>query len=116
MLPAAAILEKSDVFREFKDALTENYVLCELLHSIEQASFFWRSGNIAEVDFVFQHGMDIVPVEVKSERNVKAKSLSEYRKKYAPRLAVKTTMQNVGGGDVRKMPLYLLWQLEKYLA
>jgi len=115
-LPAAAILEKNDTFREFKGALTENYVLCELLHSVEQTPFFWRSGNIAEVDFVFQHGMDIVPVEVKSERNVKAKSLSEYRKKYAPRVAVKTTMQNVGSGDVRKVPLYLLWQLEKYLA
>ena len=115
-LPAAAILEKNDTFREFKGALTENYVLCELLHSIKQVPFFWRSGNIAEVDFVLQHGMDIVPVEVKSERNVKAKSLSEYRKKYAPRVAVMTTMQNVGGGDVRKVPLYLLWQLEKYLA
>ena len=115
-LPAATILEKSDTFREFKGALTENYVLCELLHSMEQTPFFWRSGNTAEVDFVFQHGMDIVPVEVKSERNVKAKSLSEYRKKYTPRVAVMTTMQNVGGGDVRKVPLYLLWQLEKYLA
>jgi len=115
-LPAAAILEKNDTFREFKGALTENYVLCELLHSMEHTPFFWRSGNTAEVDFVFQHGMDIVPMEVKSERNVKAKSLSEYRKKYAPRVAVKTTMQNVGSGDVRKVPLYLLWQLKKYLA
>jgi len=115
-LPAAAILEKSDTFREFKGALTENYVLCELLHGMEQTPFFWRSGNIAEVDFILQYGMDIVPVEVKSERNVKAKSLSEYRKKYAPRVAVKTTMQNVGSGDVRKVPLYLLWQLEKYLV
>jgi len=115
-LPAAAILEKSEPFRKFKGSLTENYVLCELLHGMERTPFFWRSGNIAEVDFVFQHGMDIVPVEVKSERNDKAKSLSEYRKKFAPRVAVKTTMQNVGGGDVRKVPLYLLWQLEKYLT
>jgi predicted AAA+ superfamily ATPase len=115
-LPAAAILEKSDTFREFKGALAENYVLCELLHSVEQSPFFWRSGNTAEVDFILQHGLDIVPLEVKSERNDKAKSLAEYRKKYSPRVAVKITMQNVGGGDVRKVPLYLLWQLEKYLA
>ena len=115
-LPAAAILEKSDTFREFKGALTENYVLCELLHIMEQPPFFWRSGNTAEVDFVLQHELDIVPLEVKSERNDKAKSLMEYRKKYSPRIAVKTTMRNVGDGDVRKVPLYLLWQLEKYLA
>ena len=115
-LPAAAILEKSDTFREFKGALTENYALCELLRGTGQTPFFWRSGNTAEVDFVLQHGVDIVPVEVKSERNDKAKSLAEYRKKYAPRIAVKTTMRNVGSGDIRKVPLYLLWQLEKYLA
>jgi len=115
-LPTAVILEKNDTFREFKGALTENYVLCELMQSAEQTPFFWRSGNIAEVDFILQHGVDMVPIEVKSERNDKAKSLAEYRKKYAPRVAVKTTMKNVGGGDVRKVPLYLLWQLEKYLA
>jgi hypothetical protein len=71
---------------------------------------------MAEVDFLLGRGADIVPIEVKSERNDRAKSLAEYRKKYKPRMSVKTSMNNVSGGDVRQVPLYLLWQTEKYLS
>jgi hypothetical protein len=111
-LPAAAILEKSTVYREFKGALTENYALCELVNLYTDAPFYWKSGNTAEVDFIIQNDMDIVPIEVKSERNERARSLSEYRKRYKPQVSVVTSMKDAGGNHI---PLYMLWQLKKYI-
>jgi len=112
---AESILHKSAVFREFKGALTENYVLNELVKQYKTEWFYWKSGNTAEVDFVLQNGSDIIPVEVKAESNDKAKSLSEYRKRYNPSISIKTSMRNVAVGEVRQIPLYLLWQIKKYL-
>jgi predicted AAA+ superfamily ATPase len=122
-LPAEAILEQLNTYKEFKGALTENYVLCELVNLYNETPFFWRSANTAEVDFIIQQKMDIVPVEVKSERNVKAKSLAEYRRKYAPGRAVKTSMSSAVNvvfdeekGAMLTVPLYMLWNLKAFLS
>ena len=115
-LAAGHILQKNDEFKEFKGAMTENYVLCEMTNLFESDWFYWKSDNTAEVDFVLQHDTYIIPIEVKSERNNKAKSLAEYRKKYNPKISVKTSMNNVAGAEVRQIPLYLLWQMKKYLS
>ncbi|MDR3284764.1 MAG: AAA family ATPase [Treponema sp.] len=116
-LPASVILENTAAYKEFKGALTENFVLSELVTLYNTAPFYWKSGNTAEVDFIIQNEADIVPIEVKSARNDKAKSLGEYRKKYAPPLAVKTSLKNIApAGEVQNIPLYMLWQLKKYLA
>ena len=114
-LPAQALLERSETFKEFKGAITENYVLSELVSLQGEIPFYWKSNNTAEVDFVAQIGMDIVPIEVKSEHNDRAKSLAEYRKKYAPRVSVKASMNNVSGDAVRNVPLYMLWKLYEYV-
>jgi len=60
--------------------------------------------------------MDIVPIEVKAQRNEKAKSLAVYRKQYNPRIAVKATMNNVSGKEIKHVPLYLIGKLEEYLT
>ena len=114
-LSAGHILQKNDEFRDFKGAMNENYVLCEMVNLYETDWFYWKSDNTAEVDFVIQHDINIIPIEVKSEHNNKAKSLAEYRKKYNPRISVKTSMSNISGTDVRHIPLYILWQMKKYL-
>ena len=111
-LPAAAILDNSSLYREFKGALTENYVLCELVNQYDDSPYYWKSGNRAEVDFIVQNHMDIVPIEVKSGRSERARSLSEYRKKYAPPKWLVTSMKNAGGSHI---PLYMLWQIKKIL-
>ena len=115
-LAAGHILQKSAEYKEFKGALTENYVLNEMTNLFKHDWYYWKSDNTAEVDFVLQHELNIVPVEVKSERNNKAKSLAEYRKKYNPKISVKTSLNNVAGAEVRQIPLYLLWQMKKYLS
>jgi predicted AAA+ superfamily ATPase len=106
-LPAAAFFGNSDIFREFKGTVTENYVLCELVNKSGEVPFYWKSGNTAEVDFVIQSGMDIVPVEVKSSNNIRVRSLAEYSKKYSPNRTVITSLKNTGGNCI---PLYLLWK------
>lgn len=78
------VLDATPTYKEFKGSMTENYVLCELLKSVDDTAYYWSSGNTAEVDFIIQSGTEIVPIEVKSERSVKARSLAEYRKNMHP--------------------------------
>ncbi len=114
-LPYEVVLDATPHYREFKGSLTENYVLCELIQSVDDTAYYWSSGNTAEVDFIIQSGAEIVPIEVKSEKNVKARSLAEYRKKYEPKYAIKTSMKNdTGGEEVLNIPLYMISQLESF--
>lgn len=114
-LPYEVILDATPNYKEFKGSLTENYVLCELVKSVDDTLYYWSSGNTAEVDFILQCASEIVPVEVKSERNVKARSLAEYRKKYSPKHSVKTSMKNeTNGEEVLNIPLYLISALERF--
>ena len=111
-LPHEVILDASPIYKEFKGSLTENYVLTELLKSTIDTAYYWSSGNTAEVDFVVQCNSDIVPIEVKSERNVKARSLAEYLKKYEPKYSVKTSMKGeVKTEGLMSLPLYLIASL-----
>jgi predicted AAA+ superfamily ATPase len=117
-LSASAVWDKSGLYREFKGALTENYVLCELINLYGTNPYYWKSGNTAEVDFIIQNNMDIIPIEVKSERNDKAKSLTEYRKKYAPRISLKLSMRNSleRSGPEQRVPLYAIGKLPVLLC
>ena len=87
-LPASVLFQKRDEYSEFKGAMAENYFLQEWMWRHDDPPFYWKSANIAEVDFIVQHGGDIIPVEVKAERNDKAKSLTEYRRKFSPLVSV----------------------------
>ena len=115
-LPFQVIVDSSPVYTEFKGALTENFVLNEMTKSMDEDAYYWTSNNSAEVDFVIQCGMNIVPVEVKAERNVKARSLAEYRKKYEPEYAVKASMKNdTNGKGVLNVPLYLISKIKSFI-
>ena len=115
-VPSQVILDSSDVYTEFKGAMAENYVLNELVKNVDSKPYYWSSGNAAEVDFVVQLGARVVPIEVKSEKNVKARSLAEYKKKYSPEYSVKTSMlPAVGGEDIFNIPLCMISSLGKVL-
>lgn len=115
-LPVSSIFEDSKLYTEFKGALTENYVLSELVNLHGDVPFYWKSGNTAEVDFVAQFDEKIVPVEVKASTNVKARSLGVYREKYMPEVSVRTSMLNLRKGDgLLNIPLYMLWIIEKLI-
>lgn len=115
-LPYEVVLDATPNYKEFKGSMTENYVLCELLKSVDDTAYYWSSGNTAEVDFIIQSGTEIVPIEVKSERSVKARSLAEYRKKYTPKYSVKTSMKHeTDGEEVLNIPLYLISRMTNFL-
>lgn len=108
-LPYSAILDVNNNYTEFKGAMNENFVLSEIIKGTGFTPYYWTSESIAEVDFVTQCNENIVPIEVKSAKNVKSRSLSEYRKKYNPKYSVKTSLlPEIDGDYVIKIPLYII--------
>lgn len=108
--------DNKEVYKEFKGALAENFVLLELLNLNNEIPYYWTSGNTAEVDFVWQLKDKIIPFEVKAGTNLGSRSLSIYREKYNPKIAVKTSIKNVDIQEgILNIPLYLLWNLKKYI-
>lgn len=113
------ILEDSDLYKNFKGAFTENFVLTELL-SQGIRPYFWRSGNTAELDFLFEWEDHIFPVEAKAKIHTRAKSYRQYCKKYKPHVGFRFSMKNAGNHMVEEtltysVPLYLLWRVKEYL-
>lgn len=109
-LDAAALVQSVGVFEEFKGALTEQYVLQTLLLNKNLPLAYWTAPkNTAEVDFIFGYHGAVIPMEVKATINLKAKSLAEYRAKYAPPFAVRTSLAGYGVHDaLHSIPLYLM--------
>ena len=115
-VPYQIVLDQSSVYTDFKGAMSENYALNELVKSVCDKPYYWSSGNQAEVDFVIQCGAEVVPIEVKSEKNVKARSLAEYRKKYKPDHSLITSMKSeTASGSVLDIPLYMIASLGNIL-
>lgn len=92
-------MEGSRLFTEFKGAMIENYVLQSLVTQFEVLPRYWASGNTAEVDFVIQYQNEIIPVEVKSDENVKSRSLTEFQRKYNPKLRIRYSLKNLSYRD-----------------
>ena len=105
-LEARTLLEGVAIFREFKGALTENYV-CQELTANGKKLYYWSSERTAEVDFVFKHDSIIFPLEVKAEENLQSKSLKIYSEKFNPKLALRTSMRDYReDGWLTNIPLY----------
>lgn len=112
-LDAAVILEKNRLFTEFKGSLTENYAAQQLVATPGMAPSYWaNSSGTAEVDFVAACAGEVIPIEVKAERNLKAKSLKVYRSQYQPAVSIRTSLTpyNVDDGLI-DLPLYAIEQL-----
>lgn len=87
------LLDGNELFKEFKGALTEQYVLQQLKTIKGLNIYYWTAERgTAEVDFVIDNGDDVIPVEVKAEINLQAKSLKVYRDKFQPKLSIRTSM------------------------
>lgn len=86
--------------------LTEHYVANELkINGYEP--YYWESDGKAEVDFIIQKDLDIIPIEVKSNIHTKSKSLDVYRNKFNPRYAIRISEKNFGMEEnIKSVPLY----------
>lgn len=107
------LLDGNDLFMEFKGALTEQYV-CQQLKTIDDLGVYYYTNDrgSCEVDFVVDTGETVVPVEVKAEVNLKAKSLKTYREKYSPEISVRVSMADYKRGDwLVNLPLYAIEKL-----
>jgi predicted AAA+ superfamily ATPase len=106
------------VFKEFKGAITEQFVLQELKTLSKMPVCYWgKDEGKSEVDFVLQWRNEIVPIEVKSGINKKSKSLEIYRDLYNPAHAVRTTLNNFGIADkLYSVPLYMIGSIEDILG
>lgn len=103
---AEDVLYLSRKLDDFKSGLVENYVYCQLTAN-EYKSYYWTSERGAEVDFIIQRDGKIIPIEVKSADNTKAKSLNVYMDAHKPEYAIKMSTKNFGFEDGRKtVPLY----------
>jgi predicted AAA+ superfamily ATPase len=117
LLDPMAIREGNRLFTEFKGALTENYVLQHLITNFEGLPRYWTSGNEAEVDFLVQFKNEIIPIEVKSDENVRGKSLTAYHKLYQPPLRIRYSLRNLTKDEgLLNIPLFMADYTEKLLA
>ena len=112
-LTAESILEGNDIFVEFKGALTEQYVLQQLISDTTYTAYYYgtESANF-EQDFLVQKGKCIVPIEVKAEGNLRSQSLKAYCDKFHPEEAVRfSTKKYVDQGWMKNIPLYAVCNL-----
>lgn len=106
------LLDGNDLFREFKGALTEQYVLQQLKTLKDIQTYYWTAERgTAEVDFVIDTGNAVIPVEVKAEANLRAKSLKTYHEKFKPPQSIRTSMADYKKEDwLLNLPL---WAVER---
>ena len=116
-LDAVSIIDGNEILVEFKGALTEQYVLTEIKSNINSPIFYWSAEKgTAEVDYLIQIGKDNIPIEVKSNENLQAKSLKNFIEKYETQKNVRTSMSNYRKEEkLMNIPLYLICNIEKIL-
>lgn len=109
-LSPKTLLEGNSIFVEFKGALTEQYVCQQLVNNEDIGIFYYTNDkNTCEVDFVIDNGYNVIPVEVKAEVNLRAKSLISYRERFSPSISVRTSMADYKNeGWLINIPLYAL--------
>ncbi len=93
-LNPSVLLNGNELFKEFKGSFTENYVAQSLTNSLRNPPSYWTSNRTAEVDFLIEHENQIIPIEVKSGKATRSRSLAEYNKKYNPTKRVRISPLN----------------------
>lgn len=105
-LAATDVLYMVDEINDFKGGMAENYVQVQLTRN-GYNTYYWESERGAEVDFVIQRDGQLIPIEVKSADNTKAKSLKVYMEAHRPAYAIKLSARNFAFEDNKKIvPLY----------
>jgi len=110
LLDARTLLNGDSLFTEFKGALAEQFVLQELKAvGVKRIAYWANEGASAEIDFILQTGSGVVPLEVKSSLNLKAKSLGVYNEKFSPEVMIRSSLSDFAKhGVLEDIPLYAL--------
>ncbi len=104
------LLNGNELFTEFKGALTEQYVMQQLAVNQDLGIYYYTNDrNTCEVDFIVDNGDNIIPLEVKAEINLKAKSLKTYREKFKPEISIRSSMADYSEENgLVNIPLYAI--------
>ncbi len=114
-LDSRVVIEGNRVFKEFKGALTENYVLQMLLSSGIKVNYF-TFDNKYEIDYIMQYKNTIIPIEVKADENINSVSLKHYNEIYNPKIRIRFSMRNLKKDDnLVNIPLFMVEYIEKFL-
>lgn len=116
-LDAKVIIEGNKIFTEFKGSLTEQYILQQLISDVGVIPYYYSTQNSkGEIDFLVQGKTSVIPIEVKAEENLKAKSLKAFCEKYQPSYAVRTSMSDYREQDwMTNIPLYAVKWIKNYV-
>ena len=117
-LDAQVIIDGNRIFTEFKGALTEQYVLQQLVAEAGLTPYYYSTPNsTGEIDFMLQGSTTVVPVEVKAEENLRAKSLKAFCEKYHPKYAIRTSMSDYRVQEwMTNLPLYHIDKITNFLG
>ncbi|MCK9401718.1 MAG: ATP-binding protein [Bacteroidales bacterium] len=117
-IDAKTLLEGNALFSEFKGALTEQFVFQQLNSTGEYVIYYWSAErSTAEVDFTAQYNGLVVPIEVKAEENLQAKSLKVFMEKFSPKVSIRTSMSDFRKQDwLTNLPLYAVSELKNLLS
>lgn len=116
-LDVQTLLEGNAIFNEFKGALTEQYVLQQLKAESELPIFYWSGERSAsEIDFMVQFQNRVIPIEVKAEENLQAKSLKTFYQKYKSKLSIRFSMSDFRDDEwLLNIPLYAIGNMPELL-
>lgn len=116
-IDAKTLLEGSAIFNEFKGALTEQYVYQQLNSTHDYVIYYWSAERSAsEIDFLLQYYGNFIPVEVKAEENLQAKSLKVFKQKFNPKISVRSSMSDFRKQDwLINIPLYAINRLSELI-
>ena len=109
-LDAKTLIDGNAIFEEFKGSMTEQFVLQQLKTMPNIPILYWSNDRSkAEIDYIIQVENEIIPIEVKASTNLKAKSLSQFRKDYNPNKAVRTSLADYEyNTGLYNIPLYAI--------
>ena len=113
-LDAKTLIDGNEIFGQYKGALTEQYVLQQLKSINDLSVYYWTPDEgIAEIDFLIQNSGNVIPIEVKAEENLKAKSLKSFREKYHPKISIRTSMSDYREEQTMiNIPLYAVSMID----
>lgn len=116
-LDVKTLLDGDLIFTEFKGALTEQYVLQQLVTASDISIYYWSSEkSTGEIDLLIQYKNKIVPIEIKAAENLQAKSLRAFVEKNKPETAIRTSMSDFREESwLTNFPLYAINRLPDYL-
>jgi len=106
---AQAILSPIETNNSFIGSIAENYV-AQAFAANQIPLLYWKNDNTAEVDFVIQKGIDVIPVEVKAGVRVRSKSLNIFIEKYKCPYGIRISKKNFGfENGIKSIPLYAVY-------